>query len=297
MRRFVHALVAAPWLACAAPAPASGAEPPSPWLFDVNLGLPRLESGDFALAADGLLGYGTATWGLTGSGAFGVWDTDAGGTNTQTVRDVGALEGFWIAGGEAEPWRLELRLSAGAALYSSTYDPGTTGRGEYHDEDSLMRRATLLAGGRMATTDWQGVLHLGLGVQHETWDDLTTDPALDLVRSEDHTSLRQEGRLHLRWAALPERLAVRLRAVVSRFAITRSAVVVSQRGAVDREGSDLTQLEAEARLFLDLEAITLLTVVPAAFAGFDLVTLDGDAGSLQATVPVFGLGLVKRVRL
>lgn len=284
--------VLAAWATLAAASPCA-AEPASTWVLEVDLGKPSLESGDFALSGDASAGYATPTWGVAGRGAFGVWDAVDSGTSTQTVHDAGAVEGWYILGTPADPLRLEVRLAAGADLYSSTSDPGTTGRGAYHDETSLMRRATLLAGGRLRTPAWQAVLHLGAGVQSEVHDSLTTDPAQDLLRDEAQTSLRLEGRAVVRWALLPEQLSLRARAVATRFALTRSGLIVRQTGAVRRSDLDFVELDVAARLFVDVNAITVLGIVPAVFGGLDVVSVEGTAGSRGTVVPLFGVGLVK----
>jgi hypothetical protein len=127
------------------------AEPASTWVLEADLGKPSLESGDFALSGDATAGYATPTWGLSGRGAFCAWDATDSGRSTQTVHDAGALEGWYILGTPADLFWLEVRLAAGGDLYNSTDDPGQTGLGAYHDEASLTRRATLLAGGWLRT--------------------------------------------------------------------------------------------------------------------------------------------------
>ena len=57
-----------------------------------------------------------------------------------------------------------------------------------------------------------------------------------------------------------EQLALRLRLGASRFALTRNAVIVGRTGTVTRDDRASAVIDAEARLFVDVEAITLLTV-------------------------------------
>ncbi len=275
-----------------APRPARAFDP-APWILDVNLGKPSLASDSFVLAVDGALGYSTPTLGAVGRGSLGAYDLTAKGTETETVHDEGTVEAWYIVGQAQDAFRLECRLTGGAALYSSTYDPGQTARGFYHDEDSLMRRATLLVGGHARWPTFQLVFHLGAGGQFETYDYLSTNPRDALLKSEDTASVREEGRLHLRWVPLPEQLSVRARVEASRFALTRSALIVGQTGTVRRTGNHFEQIDVSARAFVDFDLITLLTIVPSVFVGLDHVSLDGAAGAQSTTVPIFGLGLVK----
>ncbi len=268
------------------------AEAPSPWLLDLNVGKPSLDSGDFALAADGALGYVAPKLGAIVRGGLGVYDVAARGTRTQTVHDEGSVEGWWQTGEKGDPYQFEVRVTGGAALYSSSYDPGRTGQGYYHDEDSLMRRGTILLGAHLRSATLQFAGLLGAGAQFETWDYLTTDPRDALLRSEDATSVRGEARLRLRWAALTEQIAARLRLDASRFSITRTGFVVGQSGTFAPAASAFDQIEVSTRVFVDFELIRVLTVVPAIFGGLDAVTLAGAAGDRSALVPLFGVGLV-----
>ena len=131
------------------------------------------------------------------------------------------------------------------------------------------------------------------GLQSEVYDTLTTDPAQDLLRDVAQTSLRLEGRAVVRWAVLPEQLSLRARALEARFSLTRSGLVVRQTGAVRRSDLEFVQVDVAGRLFLDVDAITVFGIVPAAFRGLDVVSVDGAAGISGTLVPMFGVGLVE----
>lgn len=274
-----------------APEPEAGAEA-SRVTVDLNVGKPSLGTDTFVVALDGGLGYATPRFGVAGSGGFSVYDLSADGSETETVRDAGQIEGWWTFGEAGAGLRPELRVALGAALYSATYVPAP-GRGTYHDEDSLLRRGTALAGLRLRQGRLEGGVWVGGGVQHETFDYVGNDPADALVRSEEATTMRGEARLRLRYAAWPSSLALRLTVDATRFSLTRSELVVARSGAAARTEA-FAQTEIGARLAADLEILALFGFVPAAFLGLDDVAMSGEAGARRSTIPVVGLGVSRR---
>lgn len=276
-------------------APFAAAAEPSPWVLDVNAGVPHLESAHFDVAADAVVGYAGPTLGAVGSGDLGYYDVDDSAASTTNLRERGSLEGFWTLGDAHDPLRLTLRASFGVALYSSTYAPKPGGAGSYHDEDSLMDRGTLLVGVRGRGERWSLDALAGLGIQYESYGYVTVDP-LDpnLLADSDALSARGELRVAARWRVAPEAVSLRLKVDAGYFRLTRSSFLVAQGAAsVANTREELTQIELGSRFFCDLDALALVGIAPAAFVGVDYVGLVGGAGSVATAVPLVGVGLFK----
>lgn len=271
---------------------------PSPWVGELNLGVPRLETGNFQFVGNARLGYVVEQFGGIGRGSLAAFDVETDTGTTETLREDGYAEGWFRFGEDGDSVRLELRASGGAALYTSTYTPssGVANAGFFHDEDSFMVRGGALAG-VVVEPDDKFVLQLraGGGVQFETYDYLTVDPAdPNLLTSTDNISGRGEGRLRARWRFLPDTLAARAEVDGSFFTITRSSFAVGQAGqGVSLEDSQLTQVEVTSRLFIDIDASALFEVRPSVFGGPDYFSQSGDVGSESTLVPVVGIGLLK----
>ncbi len=268
------------------------------WIGELNGGVPSLKSGDLKLIGNARLGYLGPLFGAVGRGGLAVYDVESSVGATQTLREEGYADGWFQFGEPRDPLRLEVWLSGGAALYTSTYVPnaGVANAGFFHDEDSLMFRGSGLLGLSVEPNQrFIARLRVGGGAQFETYDYLSVDPAdTNLLTSTDHTSARGEGHLYLRWRFLPEMLSARTQADVSFFSITRSSLAVGQvGGSVDLSESQFTQIDFSGRLFIDIDAAQFFGIRPAAFGGLDYIAQRADGGSVSTLIPVVGVGLLK----
>lgn len=279
-------------------ASAAAAEPThvgdTPWIVDLNAGVPKLSSGNFAVAADATLGYSAPALGSIGHGDLAYYDSDNAAALSETLKEGGTLEGWWLGGAADDSFRFEIRANGGAHLYSSTYTPRVATAGFFHDEDSLLGHGAFLIGLRAHSDRVRFALNLGGGAQYETYDYLTTDPAdPNLLSSTDTFSARGEGRLRFRWIAAPDLLSLRVRGDGTYFRLTRSSLFVGQTGGVALTETEVRSTEVSARLFIDADVAAFFGITPALFGGVDYFSLSADAGSVSTTVPIAGIGLVK----
>lgn len=268
------------------------------WIGELNGGVPSLKSGDLKLIGNARLGYLGPLFGAVGRGGLAVYDVESSVGATETLREEGYADGWFQFGEPRDSLRLEVWLSGGAALYTSTYVPntGVANAGFFHDEDSLMFRGSGLLGLSVEPNQrFVARLRVGGGAQFETYDYLSVDPAdANLLTSTDHTSARGEGHLYLRWRFLPEMLSARTQADVSFFSITRSSLAVGQTGgSVDLSESQFRQIDFSGRLFIDIDAAQFFGIRPAAFGGLDYIAQRDDSGSVSTLIPVVGVGLLK----
>lgn len=273
---------------------------PGPLVLEANAGVPRLRGDDTKIVGDLTLGWKTKSLGIVVNGSIGYYDFVAANGSTDSTRARGALEAWWRSGEASSTVRLELRAIGGVDYYDSSYVPkqGATNAGFFHDEDSTLARGALMLGVRIEPSQrlLASVL-VGGGIQYESYGYLGTDPK-DPNLLFDSTALtgRSQARMLLRWRVLPQFVALRARAEASMFQLTRDIFTVAQIGrplAVTSTTTSISQLEVSVRSFIDLELARFFGVVPAAWAGFDMVSAKDSAGEVRTTVPVFGVGLVR----
>lgn len=273
---------------------------PGPLVFEANGGVPRLKGDDVKFVGDLTLGWKTRQLGIVGNGALSYYDFGTGTGSTDTTRAHGALDAWWMSGDDRTPVRFEARVSGAVDYYDSTYVPVSNDptAGYFHDEDSTLARGSVLLGLRVSpSARFLLDLLVGGGMQYESYGYLATNPKDPNVLS-DSTAVtgRGNGRVLVRWSVIPQFLSLRGRAEADYFRLTRDLFTVSQINrplSVTSTTTELEQLEVRARAFLDLDIAKFLGFVPSAWAGFDMVKMRDDAGDVQTTIPVFGLGIVR----
>lgn len=289
-RRAVEWLVALALVATARTAHAD-----EPWLLDVNGSVPKLSSGDGSfqqsLMGDLLTGYQTGAWGVLGRGSFSTYNQLADGVLTKNFHTDGAVEA-WRLVVDSQTLRVDVRTSFEGAQYKADTIP----QGQVLEDKSLMYRGAALAGLRY-TPDERTALGVwgGGGFQWEVFDDLYSAPGLP-VRTEKTTapSYHFELRARAAYAVVPAYLTVRLRVDASAFGISRNHVSVDVGGnvVVTSQSSRASQIEAHARLFFDLDALSFAGFVPAVHGGLDVISLSGAS---TTTVPSVGAGVRRDV--
>lgn len=275
---------------------AVGAEPPRGLVLDASAGVPKLERSSTEVVGGGVAGWDAASWSAVGRGSFAAYDFKGPGGLQQGERAEGSVEGAARLG-LAPRLRLDLALTLGVASYDTTT---ITAVRPLQDESSLMLRGTAHAGVRWDAGGSFAYAQAGAGLQSEDHTQTTVVVSSGAtVALDDSTArtLRLVARAGGRWAAVPGVLAMRLRADVATSTIRRDTASVQvtatgstsvvETGALERQ----RQLELESRLFVDVDALGFVGVVPAVFAGVDVVRASSSTATLSATVPVVGVGL------
>jgi hypothetical protein len=282
--------------AAAGPVPATDEGPAAGSIvLEANAGVPKLKSNDFRLLGDATLGYSSEKLGAIAHGSFGYYDFESGTAISDTTRVEGSAEGWFVSGAQRDALRFEVRAAGGFARYDTTY-AGTVSATALQDQTSDMGRGSLLIGGRAHGRSTALLVLLGGGIQIE---DYSTVAVTNTVSLEDTTTttFRGEARVEGRWTVAPGAFSLRGRFHVTRFGIHRASEAIQVGGAVTTSSAviDKTQLELSSRLFGEIDAARFLGIVPAVFAGLDLVQVTGGGESTSVTVPMGGIGLIKPV--
>ena len=267
--------------------------PLGPWseniLFDINGDIPQLESGEFKLVGDALLGYNARSWGIAARGSFAEYDFSTRTRLSETTVADGSLESWFVSSTTAK-LRFELRLVARASLY----DTNQSNAG-FSDETSVMGRGSLLGsvryqpGTRAAFGLW-----LGGGAQYESYDGGDYVSRTAVINDTETFGYLLNARVRAEVVIIPSWFTSRLRVDGQRFELTRARLeTVAGGGTVTETASTelAEQIEITTRLFLDAEVLRLGGFVPSLNAGFDSVIFRSNTESHDAFVPVFGAGI------
>lgn len=266
----------------------------SPFVFDVSAGVPSLSTGDTRIVGDATIGYQGASFGVVGRGAVNYFDLTSGAVATDNLRALGALDGFWLSGSEQNPLRFETRLSTGIDYFdTTTIASPSTSRFRFGDYDSLLVRGLLQAGirWRAAETLRLGVL-VGGGAQFERYQTTSLDSRGIQLDAPSSMSGRALGKLTVRWAIAPRYLALRAQGGGGLLSVTRETAVTTSRAGVTTTtitATSETQLDAEARGFVDFDVVKVAGFVPALWGGVNVFVLDSGSN----TVPAAGIAIFR----
>jgi hypothetical protein len=269
---------------------------PSGWLFDGDVGIPKLKSNESSLAFDVNAGYLGRHWGVGFYASLYNYALQSDTRLSQTSRSRYGLDVRYLSGSLADDVRYEgkLEINSGAFSTSTVNTDINAAAGDTGIELSTISRITALVGRRARVNDGlQYKLQLGAGSQFDGYSRSGTGGA-ELSIS---TSFRLLGRGQLRYALLPEKLHARLEGEVSTFEIRRIGTFAGGDSS-QQAGTDPTAVvtfrenDVKLRLFADLKLLSFAGLMPGAFAGVDYIGVSGDTGSTSALIPIFGVGLI-----
>jgi hypothetical protein len=274
---------------------------PSPWIVELNGGVPNVDFTQQKVVADLSFGYSTKALGVVGRGWIDTYDIDSSGTHSDYTHAGGSVEGWWLSGEPTAPWRLELRLSGEFDYYDTTTYPLVNALDNFYDFDSRIGRGNALVGVRYGRPSDRVTANLlvGGGGQYEDPDTTTFNGVNTLVlQSDDNFSGDVTGRLAARWRIVPAIFGARVRAESTYFSITREQLTVASKasGSLGTTASveQEQQLEVHARLFLDADIASLSGFVPAVFGGLDYLNIQGSATGTSTVIPSLGIGIVRQ---
>jgi len=267
-----------------------------PWaeglIFDLNANLPvlDLDTLDFKVFGDVLLGLQGDQFGVVARGGITAWDLAGDVEVADTTAPEGELD-LWYTSASA-PWRWEARTQLRVARYDTTVIRADGANPDlFRDETALMLRAHGLAGLRYTEGDAAFAVWLGAGVQHESFSLLTVSPFAEVqTLDRDDDALILNARLRGQLPMLDGALVLRGRADVLTHTLTRS---VRLNPVAPPALTRADQLEANARLFFDLELLRVWGFVPSANLGLDAVVQSAGT-TMTFVAPSIGVG-VRRV--
>jgi hypothetical protein len=273
---------------------------PTPWVFELNGGLPNVDFTQDKVVADVSVGYASATLGLVGRGWIDTYDLNTSQTHSDYTHTGGSLEGWWLSGNAQSPLRLELRFSGEFDYYDTTTYPLQDSLSQFYDFDSRMGRGTLFVGLRYGSPvdRISAQLLLGGGGQYEDPDTTRfTSGNTFSLNSDDNFSAQASGRLLVRAHIVPQLLGARLKLESTYFNITREELsAVSTMGQLSTTSTvnQDQQLEFHGRLFLDADVASFAGFVPAVFAGLDYLGIQGNTTTISQAIPLVGIGFVRQ---
>jgi hypothetical protein len=271
--------------------------PPTNWMLDFELGVPKLESGELRAvgALDAGLAFGAFGGALHASGGY--YDFASQTAIADWTRAEGNAEGWWTSGTEASTTRFEVRLSGGGSYYDTTYTGTTTA---FTDETSTMGRGSVLVGADTHPSEaFDGSLLAGGGLQIEDHSELKVPGAASqgvVIDDSLATTLQASFRLDARWHFVPRTVSLALHTDGIWFAIRRSddsIRVLSGSTTTTGTVSEYRQLELHGRLALEIDALAFAEVKPGVFGGADAFVLSGNAGTVDTLIPVAGVTLAR----
>jgi hypothetical protein len=273
---------------------------PSPWVVELNGGVPKLESSDLRIVGDATLGYDATNMGVVVRGGVRYFDFSSNVLSTDNLDAQGWLESWLVTGDERSAFRFEGRLSGGTEYVDTTTitRPAGLGRTNFGDYDSLLIRGALLVGFRVKPSERVGFRVLGGGgYQYERFDSTSVDQNGLSFQSPDSSSGHGTGRIDARWRILPSIVSARAHVEAQYFTLTREELSFKANtvGATSG-GITLTtqvQLFASGRAFVDADVLSFGGFVPALWAGADYTYLAAPQGERSTTVPVLGVGIVR----
>lgn len=276
-----------------------------PWtksfIFDANVGALSYEPGDYRLAGDATLGYNGTTWGVVGHGYASDYDLSTEDQLDQTEQRGGRLELWGATRGQHSPWRFDGRFSGGGD-YHDTSSTRRAARGAvFFDQRSILLKALLLAGVRYQTSTGAFGLWLGGGPQYELYEpDTFSSRAVQGVTltTDEHLAARFTGRIRGEYHVWPSYLTTRVRVDVDAYQITRQTEVTTNASgsfATSATDTQATQLELNARCFIDVEALRLLDFVPGVGVGFNYFYRAQADLAETSFLPIAAVGLRREV--
>lgn len=267
----------------------------SPWVVELNGGLPRLDSGQRHVAGDGRLGYEGASFGAVVQGGVRYFDLAADGVATDNLDAHGSIDAWWRPGDRRDKARLELRLTGGVQYLDTTTTATATKTRSFSfgDFDSLLIQGGLQGGLQLRPGErFALALRAGAGFQYETHDTTSVDARGVSLESPDTSSVQASGQLRLRWRVVPAALSLRLEGDGAYFRVSRDDFSFSSASGAQQEVTLTEQLFLRGRLFVDLDLLSLGGFLPAAFVAIERTSVSGPRGTESSAVPVLGLGIV-----
>jgi hypothetical protein len=269
---------------------------PTPWVAEANAGVPSLRDSDIHVIGDARFGYQGDMFGVVVHGGVKEFDFEENQVITQDSHYFGGADGSLMLGNARSKVRLEMRLGVLVDYVDTTIIalPSAVGGLNWQDYDSTLVRAGGKLGLRLAPND-QLILRIAAagGYQYETHDSSAAfqNKTFDSVTT---NSGRFGGGLLFVYRIVPGVLGTRVRGDLDYYKLTIDHLVFNFMGQPVVEQPQASQLEASARLFVDLDVASFGGFVPAAFAGIDYLARSGAGPDVTSSTPSFGLGLMRR---
>lgn len=273
---------------------------PSPWIVELNGGVPKLATNDVRFIGDTTLGYESKSLGVVVRGALRYYDFSSRVLATDNLDVLGSLESWLVTGDNRSPFRLEGRLAGGTEYIDTTTltRPAGLRRTNFGDYDSLLIRGSLLLGfGLRLGERFSGHMLVGGGGQYETHDSTSVDQTGIKFNSPDTWDAQGSARLDVRYRIVPSIVGARVHGDGVYFSITREELAFNANTVGATQATVTSSLEKQlslsGRLFVDADLASFAGFVPAVFGGLDYVLLTSAIGERGTSIPVVGIGIVR----
>jgi hypothetical protein len=278
-----------------------------PWsekvLFSASGGVPQLQSNNFNIVGEGLLGYNDEAWGIVGGGGATVIEFESDEYFASTAKLFGNGDA-WFNLNLGERTKLDFRGTFDVSVFDSDTTVATPGAPTLNGSETSM----LLRGGGLVGLRYQQP-YLGLGAwagggaQLDSHDQRGTVATGNDVSTElddsDSVSGAAQARARVQWEFLPAVLALRASLDWRLYSMARltSAIDANNTDVVLVETDEsATQLEAIGRAFIDLEVARVFDFVPGVGIGVDHYELAVSGQPTQlTTIPIYMLGVRRSV--
>lgn len=267
-----------------------------PWsekvLFSASGGVPQLQSDNFNVVGEGMLGYNDDAWGVIGGGGVSVLEFESDEYVASIAKFFGNGD-TWFSLQLGERTKLDFRANFDFTLFDSE----TIVIGDeivFAEETNLMLRGNGLLGLRHQGSNFGIGAWAGGGAQFEFYDPLVSNDAGVQIEETTSRSGMAVARARLQWGFLEDVLALRMSADWKLYSLTRVSETIDSTADEILVQSDesATQLEAIARGFLDVEAARFFDFVPGAGVGVDHYELAVEGQETQVvTIPVYMVGV------
>lgn len=268
---------------------------PSPWSFELDAGIPKLDVSELRIAGGLKTGYQARSASIFLQGGVRYFDLTSPFLSTAHTAVTGALDARYITGQAGARIRAELGLSGGLDYVDATTlaQPPGGGRTDFGDYDSLLTKASLTAGLRYRDDRLSLNALVRGGAQLESFDSTSVDARGVLLESPDTLSFQFGARFETRVRVVSDVLSVRAHGELSSFALTRETVAFQSGAPASVTTTSSRQVFTTVQVFLDADVLRFAGFVPAAFGRLDVVALSSASASSSTTVPVIGLGIIR----
>ena len=270
--------------------------PQSPWIAEIGLAVPKLSGGELSLGVNARAGYAAQNLGVVARVGLDTYDIANGAQLAETTHAGAGLDLWAATANDEAPRRYEFQWTNALDLYDTTQIPWNTKLAGLHffNENSVMFRSTLLLGAKFGTPwdRWQVQARLGAGLQVEAAESIKVENGIGAATALN-ASGQTQGRLLVRWRAIPRVLGMHAYAAFQRFTFAQAQAAVQFDGTLSGsvQLALAQQTQTQTRIFLDADALAFAEFVPAVFVGLDTIAVAGAPEAVFA--PVIGAGIVR----
>lgn len=267
------------------------------WIAYASAGVPRLQSGDFAVDGDARIGYTTERLGGWLRGRVATYDQVREGPHREQTNLSSEAEGqLWGTPLIRDTWMLSVGADGGFFQYSTDSFVAAPLATSVEDASQIVRLGAVATLGAKPDPDVRVTASVLGGGQREAYIQTTLQAAGQLEDVyERRYSAWGAARTSTTWRFLPDVLSTTLRADALLIRLERSRVFLGFDPATGVTQSNrsvaATRLNLLVRGELGIDVATTVGVAPFVYGQLEWIREAGGGSSSTTTVPSGGLGL------